>query len=115
VRESVRKPLKIASREVPGRKGTLSEVLRYAVDGRKDWPISTCKGEAFCGADSESALVVKKRVDCALGCSQATGCCLNTKQFHRFYTDKLTCERLWSRDHMISPIHELRRLVRAIR
>jgi hypothetical protein len=78
-------------------------VLRYAVDGRKDWPISTCKGEAFCGADSESALVVKKRVDCALGCSQATGCCLNTKQFHRFYIDKLTCERLWSRDHMISP------------
>ena len=95
--------------------GTLSEVLRYAVDGRKDWPISTCKGEAFRGADNVSALVVNKRVDCALGCSQATGCCLDTKRFHRFDTDKSTCERLWGRDHMISPTHELRRLVRAIR
>ena len=81
-------------------------MLRHAVDGRKDWPISTCKGEAFCGADSVSALVVKKRVDCALGCSQATGCCLNTKQFHHFNTDKLTCVRLWSRDHTISLTHE---------
>ena len=93
-RESVRKPLKIASREVPGLMGTLSDVLRYAVDGRKDWPISTCKGEAFRGADSVSALVVKKRVDCALCCSQATGCCLDTKRFHRFNTDKSMCESL---------------------